>query len=44
MSELVLPITTANLEQCVELYITVFNSEPWNDKERQNTFIEKTII
>ena len=31
MSELVLPITTANLEQCIDLYIAVFNSEPWNE-------------
>lgn len=31
MSELVLPITMANLEECVELYITVFNSEPWHE-------------
>ena len=27
----IVPITVDNLEQCMELYISVFNSEPWNE-------------
>ncbi|MGG4471453.1 GNAT family N-acetyltransferase [Paenibacillus alvei] len=30
MGEIV-PITVDTIEQCIELYISVFNSEPWNE-------------
>ncbi|WP_260287836.1 GNAT family N-acetyltransferase [Peribacillus aracenensis] len=26
-----LPLTSENLEQCIELYMNVFNHEPWNE-------------
>ncbi|MFD0824462.1 GNAT family N-acetyltransferase [Neobacillus sp. M.A.Huq-85] len=31
MSETIVPITIDKIEQCIELYINVFNSEPWNE-------------
>lgn len=31
MAETIEPITEKYLEQCIELYIDVFNSEPWNE-------------
>ena len=31
MSETIIPITLDKMEQCIELYINVFNSEPWNE-------------
>ncbi|MFP3919313.1 GNAT family N-acetyltransferase [Lysinibacillus telephonicus] len=47
MGEKFVPITTKNLEQCSELYIHVFNSEPWNEswthqdaKERLSDLIQ----
>lgn len=30
MGEIV-PITVETIEQCIELYISVFNSDPWNE-------------
>ena len=27
----IVPMTVGELESCVELYMTVFNSEPWNE-------------
>jgi len=27
----IVPITVDNIEQCIKLYISVFNSEPWNE-------------
>jgi GNAT superfamily N-acetyltransferase len=32
MAETISLVTPDNLDQCVELFATVFNSEPWNDK------------
>ncbi|MED4041149.1 GNAT family N-acetyltransferase [Niallia taxi] len=29
--EKVVPITVDAIDQCIELYISVFNSEPWNE-------------
>ncbi len=29
--EKIVPITVDTIEQCIELYISVFNSEPWNE-------------
>lgn len=31
MAEIILPFTIDKIEQCIELYINVFNSEPWNE-------------
>jgi len=31
MAQIIVPITTDKMEQCIELYINVFNSEPWNE-------------
>ncbi|MEW5323804.1 hypothetical protein V2J23_17295 [Geobacillus thermoleovorans] len=41
MAETVVPITTDNLEQCIELYIKVFNSEPWNESWTYETAKER---
>ncbi|PMC37836.1 GNAT family N-acetyltransferase [Bacillus sp. UMB0899] len=32
MAETIVPITLDKMEQCIELYMNVFNSEPWNEK------------
>ena len=46
MAETIIPMTMDDIEQCIELYISVFNSEPWNEswtysavKERLTDFI-----
>lgn len=46
MTETIVPMTMDDIEQCIELYISVFNSEPWNEswtystaKERLTDFI-----
>jgi ribosomal protein S18 acetylase RimI-like enzyme len=46
VEETIIPLTIDKLEQCVELYINVFNNEPWNEnwtyqdaKERLNDLI-----
>ncbi|WP_429747994.1 GNAT family N-acetyltransferase [Bacillus salipaludis] len=31
MAETIVPITIDKMEQCIELYINVFNGEPWNE-------------
>ncbi|SOC15476.1 acetyltransferase (GNAT) family protein [Ureibacillus xyleni] len=31
MSETIVPFTGESLEQCIELYMNVFNSDPWNE-------------
>ncbi|MGM0805994.1 MAG: GNAT family N-acetyltransferase [Bacillota bacterium] len=31
MAETIVPITIDKIEQCTELYINVFNKEPWNE-------------
>lgn len=31
MSETIVPITIDKIEQCIELYINVFNNEAWNE-------------
>lgn len=31
VAETIVPITTGKIEQCIELYINVFNSETWNE-------------
>jgi aminoglycoside 6'-N-acetyltransferase I len=31
LAETMVPITIDNMEQCIELYINVFKSEPWNE-------------
>lgn len=41
MAETVVPITADNLEQCIELYINVFNSEPWNETWTYQTAKER---
>jgi aminoglycoside 6'-N-acetyltransferase I len=41
VAETVVPITTDNLEQCIELYIKVFNSEPWNENWTYETAKER---
>jgi aminoglycoside 6'-N-acetyltransferase I len=28
----IVPVTTGRLDACVRLYVSVFNSEPWNDR------------
>lgn len=32
MAETIVPITLDKMEQCIQLYVNVFNSEPWNEK------------
>jgi aminoglycoside 6'-N-acetyltransferase I len=41
VGEKIIPITTDNLEQCIELYIRVFNSEPWNESWTYETTKER---
>jgi aminoglycoside 6'-N-acetyltransferase I len=31
MAEKIIPFTIDKIEQCTDLYINVFNSEPWNE-------------
>lgn len=46
MAERIVPMTIVEIEECIELYINVFNREPWNEswtystaKERLTDFI-----
>ncbi|MGE7187030.1 GNAT family N-acetyltransferase [Peribacillus sp. NPDC006672] len=41
MTEIMLPITPENLEQCIELYLNIFNSEPWNESWAYETAKER---
>lgn len=41
MNEVIVPITSENLEQCIELYINVFNSDPWNESWTYETARER---
>jgi aminoglycoside 6'-N-acetyltransferase I len=41
VTETVVPITTDNLEQCIELYIKVFNNQPWNESWSYETAKER---
>lgn len=36
-----LPLTSENLEPCIELYMNVFNSEPWNESWTYETAKER---
>lgn len=36
-----LPLTSENLEQCIELYMNVFNHEPWNESWTYETAKER---
>lgn len=36
-----LPLTSENLEQCIELYMNVFNREPWNESWTYETAKER---
>ncbi|MGG3497830.1 GNAT family N-acetyltransferase [Peribacillus simplex] len=36
-----LPLTSENLEQCIELYMNVFNREPWNESWTYETAEER---
>ncbi|MGG0792184.1 GNAT family N-acetyltransferase [Peribacillus simplex] len=36
-----LPLTSENLEQCIELYMKVFNREPWNESWTYETAKER---
>ncbi|MED3985791.1 hypothetical protein P4646_17275 [Peribacillus simplex] len=40
MTEMV-PLTSENLELCIELYMNVFNSEPWNERWTYETAKER---
>ncbi len=41
MAETKVPITIDKMEQCIELYINVFNSEPWNETWTYQTAKER---
>ncbi|SNS34256.1 Acetyltransferase (GNAT) domain-containing protein [Anaerovirgula multivorans] len=41
MAETIVLITNDKLEQCIELYIKVFNSEPWNETWTHETAKER---
>ena len=41
MEERIIPITNDELEQCIKLYIKVFNSEPWNETWTYETAKER---
>ncbi|MFA1822924.1 GNAT family N-acetyltransferase [Virgibacillus oceani] len=43
MKETIEPITIDKTEECVELYINVFNSEPWNETWTYVTAEERLI-
>ncbi|MCK1985729.1 MULTISPECIES: GNAT family N-acetyltransferase [Peribacillus] len=40
MTEMI-PLTSENLEQCIELYMNVFNREPWNENWTYETAKER---
>ncbi|WP_077616270.1 GNAT family N-acetyltransferase [Caenibacillus caldisaponilyticus] len=41
MAESIVPMSTEHLEPCVELYMKVFNSEPWNESWTPETAKER---
>ena len=41
MTETIVPMTMDDIEQCIELYMTVFNSEPWNESWTHSTAKER---
>lgn len=41
VAETIVPITFDKMEQCIELYINVFNSEPWNETWTYQTAKER---
>jgi aminoglycoside 6'-N-acetyltransferase I len=41
VAETIVPITNDKMEQCIELYINVFNSEPWNETWTYQTAKER---
>jgi aminoglycoside 6'-N-acetyltransferase I len=41
LEETIVPITIDKLEQCIELYINVFNSKPWNETWTYETAKER---
>ncbi|QGQ45116.1 GNAT family N-acetyltransferase [Metabacillus sediminilitoris] len=41
MSETIVPMTIDKLEPCIELYINVFNCEPWNETWTYQTTKER---
>lgn len=41
MAETIVPLTENHLKQCAELYIKVFNSEPWNETWTYHSAIER---
>src|SRR5687767_7223452 len=40
MTEMI-PLTSENLELCIELYMNVFNREPWNERWTYETAKER---
>ncbi|RST60252.1 GNAT family N-acetyltransferase [Siminovitchia terrae] len=41
MTEKIIPITNEKIEKCIELYINVFNSGPWNETWTYQTAKER---
>ncbi|MFJ7746850.1 GNAT family N-acetyltransferase [Peribacillus sp. NPDC097295] len=41
MAETIVPMTMDDIEPCIELYIDVFNSEPWNERWTYSTTKER---
>ncbi|USB33922.1 GNAT family N-acetyltransferase [Paenibacillus sp. YPG26] len=41
MNEIIIPFTKDRLKPCSELYIRVFNSEPWNETWTDHTAVER---
>lgn len=41
MAETIVPFTIDKMEHCIELYINVFNSEPWNETWTYQTAKER---
>lgn len=41
MSEKIIPLSFDNVESCIELYINVFNSDPWNEMWSEETARER---
>lgn len=43
MAETIKPFTEDYLDQCIELYMKVFNSEPWNETWSYDTAKERLV-
>ena len=41
MTETIAPMTAEHLEQCIELYMKVFNRDPWNESWTYETAKER---